>query len=408
MKYNNNNVEFINANNTEIINENRINEYSRTCFGIYKPGSEDLKTRIQDWELVNFVEKLSSRKGITATFSNNRDIEAEEIGKARVIDISDSNYDWSLKDFRFPKLYNNSEVESYDIFQRRSQNFPTKSQKKIIKSLTGVPVYIVVNGYNELIISTSRSEKEGNLVDWIHEKYYNIFKWNKDSGPIKLAPFFFNKEDAEMYMHEVFRQDPNHAEEIGVEVRSVSLDSYYRMNRTSPPQLQARLIADLSEIELILERNIKSSKFDLHSKQAYGKNWFQGTPIYRLKLSNNDLIYGSNQLKKEVEIIFFKLSHVQEFWKKLIDNNKGMKDEKMVKNKNPIVQIYNLESYLLDVETTDDTVSFYFIGDKWPDDGQDSIYRDSSGLSLESIKRFLKGVYWLLTSDVLPTEKNDW
>ena len=159
---------------------------------------------------------------------------------------------------------------------------------------------------------------------------------------------------------------------------------------------------------MILERNIKSSKFDLHSKQAYGKNWFQGTPIYRLKLSNNDLIYGSNQLKKEVEIIFFKLSHVQEFWKKLIENNKGMKDEKMVKNKNPIVQIYNLESYLLDVETTDDTVSFYFIGDKWPDDGQDSIYRDSSGLSLESIKRFLKGVYWLLTSDVLPTEKNDW
>lgn len=402
------NLDTINVNYNRIINKNAITGYSTPCFGIYKPNSDEQKNKVEDWELINFVEKLSSRKGVTATFSNRRDIQAEEFGKSRIIDIKDTNYDWSLKDCSFPKLSNNSESESFDIFQRRSKNFPTTQQKKIIKALSGIPVYTVVNGYNELVISTSRSEKEGNLVDWLHEKYYNIFKWNKDLGPIKLAPFFFNKEDAEMYMHEVFRQDPKHAEEIGVEVRAISLDSYYVMNRTSPPKLQARVIADLSEMELLCSKNLKSSRFSLHSKQAYGKNWFQGTPIYRLKLSTNDLVYKSTTPKKEVEIIFFKLSDVDEFWKKLRENQNGINNEKTIKNQFPVIQIYNLESYLLDVEATEDNVIFYCLGGDQTNHEQDSIYRDSGGLNLGSIKRFLKGVYWLLTSDVLPTEKNDW
>lgn len=396
----------INANNSN--SENIKNKTKRipTCFNIYKETSRG-KVKMEEWELVEFVEKLSSRKGVTATFSNSRDVRAEEVGKIRFIDKTDIKYDWSLKGLTWPKFANNSEIESYDILQRRSKDFPTQEQKKIAKALSSVPVYTVVNGFDELIISTPRSETESNFIDWLYEKYYNIFKWTKDTGPIRIAPFFLHKEDAEMYMHEVFRQDSKHAEEIGVEIRTLSLNTFYVMNRTSPPQLQARLISDLAELELIFEKTLKNSKFTIHPKQCYGKNWFQGTPIYILKLSSNDIEHTLDK-NKEVEIVFFKQSNIDEFWKKFKEKNVDLENRKNSLIQHPSLQIYNLENYLLDIESRQDENSIYFIGDLTSMPKSESSYRTSTGINLSSIKRFLKGMYWLLTSDVLPTEKNDW
>lgn len=405
MQYYNNEIN-ISAKNIDSESIKNQIKHRTTCFEIYKETDRG-KVKMEEWELVEFVEKLSSRRGITATFSNARDVRAEEIGKIRFVDKTDIKYDWSLKNFNWPKLSNNSEIESYDILQRRSKNFPTKEQKKIAKALSSVPVYTVVNGFDELIISTPRSETDSNFVDWVYSKYYNIFKWTKDSGPIRIAPFFMHKEDAEMYMHEVFRQDSKHAEEIGVEIRTLSLDTFYVMNRTSPPQFQAKLISDLAELELIFEKTLKKSKFTFHPKQCYGKNWFQGTPIYTLKLSSNDIEHTLNK-NKEVELVFFKQSNVNEFWEKFKEKNVDLENRKNSFIQHPSIQIYNLENYLLDMESKEDETIVYFLGDLDSVPDNESNYQTSVGLNLSSIKRFLKGIYWLLTSDVLPTEKNDW
>ena len=79
-----------------------------------------------------------------------------------------------------------------------------------------------------------------------------IFFGKQDRGAVSLGLFFVNKEDAETYLQEVCKKDPKGAEEIGLNVKTVGLDTFYELNRTSKPRMQAKLIADLEEIDLLL------------------------------------------------------------------------------------------------------------------------------------------------------------
>ena len=65
---------------------------------------------------------------------------------------------------------------------------------------------------------------------------YDNFLWKEDKGAVSLGLFFVNKEDAETYLQEVCKKDPKGAEEIGLNVKTVGLDTFYELNRTSKPR----------------------------------------------------------------------------------------------------------------------------------------------------------------------------
>ena len=120
--------------------------------------------------------------------------------------------------------------------------------------------------------------------------------------------------------------------------------------------------------------------------------------------SNKQLVFfGKKDIEKVLEII----------------NNSNKK----FNIKEPNIEIYNLENYLLDLEKTSsemiEKIRFfptYTSYEKISDETQlnnkelDKSKKMKKMLieKIKSTQRFFKGVIWLITSDTLPTEENSW
>jgi hypothetical protein len=300
---------------------------------------------------------------------------------------------------------------------RRNPNFPTEIQKIILTELKKVIVYTVVNGNNEIILASPREENNNNSFQWFYDLYYNWFIWKEDEGPINIGLFFLNKEEADSYLHEICLKDPRGAQNIGLNIKSTGLDTFYHLNRTSNPKTQVRLITDLKELDLLLNIHINKNMNIMNPKQKYGKNWFKGTPIYILRM--NDLIKNQNEQEENKiykKLIFFNKNDINEV---LSTGN----NSKNLDFKEPTIEIYNLENYLLDLEKSSTEIvkstkfvppylSYLKMGNEIVNDNEENITNDQIKKKLtkkmKSVERFCKGVIWLVTSDTLPTEENSW
>jgi hypothetical protein len=303
---------------------------------------------------------------------------------------------------------------------RRNPDFPTEQQKSILTELKKVPVYTVVNGNNEIILASPREDGNSNSFQWFYEQYHNWFIWKKDEGPVTVGLFFSNKEDAESYLHEICLKDPRGAQNFGLSVKITGLDTFYYLNRTSSPKTQVRIISDLEELDSLLKVYIKKNINIVNPKQKYGRNWFKGTPIYILRTddinnSNNKKEVRKTQINKK--LIFFNKKDIDRVLTASKNNNKKLDV------KEPNVEIYNLENYLLDLEKSSPEIiqrinffppyiSYKDISEKNIDVGEEITankqIKRAVNEKIKSVQRFCKGVIWLLTSDTLPSEENSW
>jgi hypothetical protein len=316
-------------------------------------------------------------------------------------------------------VHKNKDKDNFTVFKtsRRNPNFPTEIQKIILTQLKKVIVYTVVNGNNEIILASPREENNNNSFQWFYDIYYNWFIWKEDEGPINIGLFFLNQEEADSYLHEICLKDPRGAQNIGLKIKSTGLDTFYHLNRTSNPKTQVRLITDLKELDLLLNIHINKNMNIMNPKQKYGKNWFKGTPIYILRIS--DLIKNQNEQEENKihkKLIFFNKNDINEVLS-TADNSKNLDF------KEPTIEIYNLENYLLDLEKSSTEIvksakfvppylSYLKMGNKIINDNEENITNDQIKKNLtkkmKSVERFCKGVIWLVTSDTLPTEENSW
>jgi len=334
------------------------------------------------------------------------------------VNISDNSLGLE-KPVRIPKIFQN----------HRSPEFPTAQQKLILNRLSKVPVYVVVTENQEMVMATPREDQEENFFDWLYTKYYNWFVWSEDNGPISIALFFLNKEDANLYLQEIGKKDPKCAEKTNLHIHLTSLDTFYKLNRTSSPGTQAKLIADLEEIYNVVFDYIPKKLHEVNPKQKYNKTTYQGNPVYILKPtvarkgSTKTLIdykitdRSNNSYTRNV---FFKLEDAYMAWDKFCESNHSAKLPLT-----PNIEIYNLESYLLDLENSDlETVKEnYFVTPQtsFQDLKEElSIASNQTELSLtkklekfiaiksKKLLQFYKGMLWVFTSDTLPTEDNAW
>ena len=364
-------------------------------------------------ELIN---KISSGEDVKIKIETNNDnIVIHNNKKKDTVNIS---YDLDNKPFNAPKL----EKIFHLMSNRRSPNFPTKEQKYIVSKLRTVPIYTVVNKKNEIVTASSRDEKNSNSLRWIHEKYNELFFWSHDEGPITINLFFMNKEDASSYMHEICKKEPKEAENLGLKVKSVGLDVFYKLNRTSLPKIQSRLVADLKEIESIITKYAFNSDCTMHPKQKYSTYWFQGNPIYTIKLkkylNHKTLLNYSFPHSSDRKFIFFNKEDAIKAWNILL-----AKQEKTFAHNEPNLEIYNLESLLLDIENhTENFIDVMFVPPynsyleiKYEQNQKLMVksntfeeYVFKTKLNVKNLQRFYKGLIWLFTSDTLPSEENSW
>jgi len=306
---------------------------------------------------------------------------------------------------------------------RRSPHFPSQEQKHLLNKLKRIPCYTVVNNSNEIVMASPRAHKNYNSLEWLQNKYHELFSWSGDHGSVSLSLFFMNKEDAATYLHEICKREPKESQSHGLKIKTTGLDVFYKFNRTSPPKTQTRLICDLQEIDLLLKDYIRQSSTYINSKQKYSDRWFQGTPIYSFRLYSDskekNIKSYSPQIENGKKIIFFNREDALKAWKCYLSKT----NQTYLKNF-PTLEVYNLENLLSDFEnsTTDaiiDTViippsSYYQTNKATETEFKDSHTNDlnkqlfKTKLKLKEFQRFYKGLIWLFTSDTLPSEENSW
>ena len=377
---------------------------------------KDINLKNFEDPIPTFIEKLSSPEELKIRIQTNNDNTFIQSGK-RVNSLTIS-HDWNKENLNLPKLQKALTLLS----NKRSPNFPTNEQKNLLSKLRFIPTYTVVNKNNEIITSSPRDYKTSYSLKWLREKSNELFFWSHDEGSVSINLFFMNKEDAASYLHEICKKEPKESENLGLKIKSVGLDVFYRLNRTSPPKTQSRLVADLSEVDQLLTSYIGKDKCRVHPKQKYSNSWFQGNPIYTMKLQKNPLRKTLSeyffQNSSEKKIIFFNKEDAVKAWKIFL--SKKMYFEL---NKNPAIEIYNLESLLLDIENnaekTMDTIFVppydsyveWTLAKKHLPPIESNILKDSIfkfQLNLKNLHRFYRGIIWLFTSDTLPSEENSW
>ena len=388
---------------------NDLNQFKEQAFYAQLQGMKD--------PIPLLIEKLSSGKDITVKLSTEDDtLILNNSKKNTFIQIK---ADFDQKEFKLPtpgrivQLFSN----------KRCPNFPSREQKHLLEKLKFIPVYTVVNKKNEIVTASPREYKEGNSLDWIQNQCNELFFWTGDNGSVSLSLFFMNKEDAATYLHEICKKEPKESETLGLSIKTVGLDVFYRFNRTSAPKTQTRLIADLKEIDLILTKYSSLSSCIINPKQKHSKTWFQGTPIYSFKLQKT---LGQKMLsqyyfdpKIEKKVIFFNREDALKAWKVYVSKNSTESFER-----EPNLEIYNLESLLLDLENNEfsrgidiSLVPPYESYENWKLSGKKTSESNSnlleeyvfkSKLKLQNLQRFYKGIVWLFTSDTLPSEENSW
>lgn len=363
-----------------------------------------------------FIEKLSSTEELKIRIQTNNDnIFIQSDRKINSITVPQ---DWNKENFSLPKIQKALTLLS----NKRSPNFPTNEQKTLLSKLKFIPIYTVVNKNNEIITASPRDYKSPYSLQWLKDKSNELFFWSHDEGSVAINLFFMNKEDAASYLHEICKKEPREAENLGLKIKSVGLDVFYRLNRTSPPKTQNRLVADLNEVDQLLTNYISKDKCKMHPKQKYSNNSFQGNPIYTMKLQKNPLEKTLSEYcfqdSSEKKIIFFSKEDAVKAWKIFL--SKKMHVEL---NKSPSIEIYNLESLLLDLENSPEkSMDMIFVPPydsylEWKSEKKhipivernilnDSIFKFQ--LNLKHLHRFYKGIIWLFTSDTLPSEENSW
>ena len=305
---------------------------------------------------------------------------------------------------------------------RRSPNFPSQQQKYLMEKLANVSIYTVVNGNNEIVVASPREIHNITASNWLLEKYKEIFIWSQDEGSVALTLFFINKEDASSYLHEVCKKEYKDAEKLGLKVEKVGLDFFYKLNRTSPPKVQAKLVADLKEIDLVISKYINKYSSSINPNQRYSKTWFQGNPIYTIGPSKNiklkSLLNYNPKNNLDDRFIFFSREDALKAWK--VFTSKTFPTE----NVEPNIEIYNLEDLLIEIENfesiPDINLNFIPPYDTYKDskisatikeeaeDNKLETYKFQLKVQLNKLTRFYKGLLWLVTSDTLPNEENAW
>nr|BBK20410.1 hypothetical protein CcuCCAP97952_p151 [Cryptomonas curvata] len=387
-----------------------------TILNLFKPEAIGVSVKENQDPVPAFIDKLSSGEDLKIKIQTSNDNII--IQNKKKFDTLSIPYSENKKSFQFPKLQ-----KCFSVFSnKRSPNFPTKEQKSLLSKLKQVPVYTVVNKQNELVTASTREYKNSHSLDWIQSKYNEIFFWEYDEGSVSINLFFMNKEDAASYLHEICKKEPKEAENLGLKIKTIGLDVFYKLNRTSAPKTQNRLVGDLKEIDVLLTKYSSESTCTIHPKQKYSRDWFQGNPIYVLKFHKNlrdkTITPYSFQDSCEKKLIFFSKEDAIKAWKVFL-----MKKSQLSLNTTPSIEIYNLENFLIDLENApDNLLELSFIPpyksytELKSQNNQKFVLKSSftqeylykTKLYMKSLERFYKGVIWLFTSDTLPSEENSW
>jgi hypothetical protein len=208
---------------------------------------------------------------------------------------------------------NDSSYSNSLLNKNFTSKFYSARTRKLEKLLEVIPVYVILNGQRELIISSAQSNSFLETIspkDIISRKIQKVCEISNSSQrtiPSNLGFGFMNYKDAEAYLADVLNQWDSNSSTVGVSLHCVSLSSVYKLMRTKPVHFDFRLIPNMGELTLLLNKHIGNSNLVFNPLQYQVrrrvrplsftprvKNFYlgsQATPFYKF-VSNNEYFKG--------------------------------------------------------------------------------------------------------------------
>ena len=166
--------------------------------------------------------------------------------------------------------YSKSQYVDGFLDKINSSNFFLKKTKKIQSALSNVPVFVIVNGQGEIVLSKPANLLEPkNLNSYLGGKLYDVCGGfdplvEKNS---ELGLFFLDQTDAEKYLKEVARADFEGVQTVGLSTHCVSLDTAYKITREYHPGIDFRFVPKFSEVKELLTRNVGKADMVIEDEQ---------------------------------------------------------------------------------------------------------------------------------------------
>jgi len=229
-----------------------------------------------------------------------------------------SNIEKSKVVFPTPKIQN---LKQSALNKTSTTNFYNKFTNEIKHSLQHIPVFIIVNGKNEIVLAKKKvfnSIKTNSLYNSFSKDAAVSKEENIPENFSNLGLFFMNRKDADAYLTNILHYKSKKYKSLGFSIHCIGLDSAYEITRNCHSEIDFRFIPSLKEISYILGNNhinkklifdesqhqikIPSSTFHkisnsltqflthkkLTSFSKYTKReHFKGVPIYVVQLKTN-------------------------------------------------------------------------------------------------------------------------
>jgi len=257
--------------------------------------------------------------------------------------ISVQKYIWS-KGFKSPQFYSSMGGDNY-------VNTSSISTKFIMEQLSSSPVFVVKNGFNEVILGHPLSRIKRTALKQIAFSFSNVFHQPVATSPTSNGLFFFHPDDAIEFKNFLQSKCFEASKHMGIKIQPIGLHVAYKMNRKFAGDIQFRFIPDFKEVGDLIFKHQKAKNLIFHENQYYGKDFFQGQPIYMIQPINIKHRNGKistikfTGLNDKREVVFTNLEAANKSWTNFIKTEPYLK-----RIKKPTLLVYNLESFLKDKE----------------------------------------------------------
>ena len=219
--------------------------------------------------------------------------------------------------------------------KRTTQFYSSGATKKLREAIQNVPVYVILNGNAEIILAKQTNLYETTVTDNLLQKFAYTVCGNFDSrfdqnNPIGLL--FMQRTDAETYLKEIAKEDPNGTKLMGLSIHCLGLDYAYQLTHQYPAKVDFRFVPNLNEVKILLNKYIGKSDMIVENDQqqlrfrrrtvdilpffgGIGKQfspffsflskneYFKGVPIYVVQISDSQPWYRNIMLEPYFNLI---------------------------------------------------------------------------------------------------------
>nr|QCI07797.1 hypothetical protein [Pleonosporium borreri] len=334
-----------------------INKYLQETvyFSINNSESKIYFNKLKSYDLS--IYKVNDYKKFLAKFNKSL-INGEVLVSVNNINIHKNNlfinnkqlyfkYIWKKKFYCYLSLLKSLVTNQYAL----QQLFNRQIMNNLYNSC---PLFTIMNNDNKLIMADSGKKilHSKYLFHLLYKRYIKHILLSYDYNNIYMGLFFINPEDAQEYQFYIKSKHLYSSRSNYLKPLIGSLHFYYNLINKRFYNMEFRLIPDLKEVSVLVNKYQYYNNISFNKDQQYGKNFFKGQPIYIIEsnLVHHKYLKEKKQLNffyydkysnKKYKSIFLNYTTALIAWNQFRNQ---YSDYKLPKN--PIIKVYNLEDFL--------------------------------------------------------------